>query len=77
MKMTRDDLAALLDDIKARVLAGDSWEGRISYTAMDEDLLSEEVRVEGCYRIGNTEGQGGIRMIASDRPETSETESPT
>ena len=68
MKISQADFVALLDEIRTAVAAGDSWEGRISYSAMDADLQAGEFRVEGAYRIGNLHGQGGVRLIKADAP---------
>lgn len=72
--MSRQQLAALLDDISARVKAGDSFEGYLNYTMpMDdwpegqkpENWPSDDCDfwVHGAYRIGNTQGQGGLRLL--------------
>jgi hypothetical protein len=75
--MTMDRLADILDDMAARVRAGDSFEGHIEYMLPDEesagDLLPKpdvDVYVSGVYRIGNLHyGQGGVRMIGTVRGE--------
>ena len=57
-------LLGILDDIRARVAAGDSFEGSITYgmpAAEDADPMSFDVVTT--YRIGNTDGQGGMRFI--------------
>lgn len=64
--MTKGQLFALIDDIHERIHEGDSFEGRLIWAIPDpdEDDLPEIVaRVEACYRIGNRDGQGGMRMI--------------
>jgi len=58
--MTRQDLAAVLEDMLIRVRNGDSLEGSIQYLLSEED---DKWDVEASYRIGNTEGQGGVRLI--------------
>lgn len=63
MKTKTADLAATLRDIAARVEAGDSFEGNISYTCMDEECGPDEFLIEGAYRVGNSEGQGGMRLL--------------
>lgn len=56
--MTAGEVLTILDDIRARLAAGDSWEGSFSY------LLSEDGwDVRAAYRIGNRDGQGGMRLI--------------
>jgi hypothetical protein len=63
MKMNTKTLVELLADIAKRVEAGDSFEGSLSYTCMQEHLGPNEWEVQASYRIGNTEGQGGMRII--------------
>ncbi|WP_186029454.1 hypothetical protein [Burkholderia gladioli] len=68
MKMNRTDLIQLLDDTKRALLADDSFEGRINYTCMapEVELGDDEFEVSAAVRLGNSEGQGSMRMIRSD-----------
>jgi len=59
-KITAKELAAVLSDMAQRVEHGDSFEGSIEYTSTDEQGAFE---VLGSYRVGNSEGQGDIRLI--------------
>jgi hypothetical protein len=62
--VTKDELLAIIDDIRERVAIGDSWEGYLNYLMPDEDDPDDVVaRVEVRYRIDNLMGQGGMRMI--------------
>jgi len=76
--MSRDDLVALLDDIRQRVSTGDSMEGFLSYMIAGYEEFMEwdengrvgpeprpphPYNVEARYRLGNRMGQGGMRMI--------------
>jgi len=69
--MTRDEFLAVLDDIRDRVLRGDSMEGYVSWEipwhhAMGDaetDPEGDGFRVQAGYRIGNLQGQGGMRLI--------------
>lgn len=63
MIQTREQLAATLRDMAARVEKGDSFQGHISYDMMEGGLNRGEVEVSGVYRIGNTDGQGGTVMM--------------
>lgn len=59
---TKDELLAILDDMRGVVAADDSFEGSIEY------LLADTVgnfAVRASYRIGNRMGQGGIRLVGS------------
>lgn len=57
--------------MRARVAAGDSWEGLIQYGFpwLEEmgdpstDADRDGFRVEARYRVGNLQGQGGMVMV--------------
>jgi hypothetical protein len=64
--MSQADLAEALDDMAQRVKAGDSFEGSIEYTMPDPDDPTQAgtyAMVRASYRVGNLQGQGGVRMI--------------
>lgn len=69
--MTKQTLLTLLDDIRAHVEADDSFEGFIEYLMPWSEEIGDPVtdgddvafRVRASYRIGNSNGQGGMRMI--------------
>lgn len=63
--MTREDLLAVLDDVRARVAAGDSYEGFIQYLRPHRADPPDGFRVEARWRIGNLQGQGGMRMVGT------------
>lgn len=61
---TTEDLAGVLDDALTRVVAGDSFEGTITW-----EMPTGEPELEGFdfgliarYRVGNLDGQGGLRV---------------
>jgi hypothetical protein len=62
-KISKAELAAALRDMAARIDADDSFEGRISYSCMEEDCGRGEFEVEAAWRTGNSEGQGGSIII--------------
>jgi hypothetical protein len=75
-EMTPAEVAEVLRDMAERVESGDSFEGSIEYALPDvpewaqrgdpkpEGWEDRDYRlVRGVYRIGNTQGQGGSRMI--------------
>lgn len=62
-KLTKPELLAVLDDIRAHVAADDSFEGSLEYSWLDDGLPKGRVRVDSAYRIGNREGQGGMRIV--------------
>lgn len=70
--LTQDELVAILEDMTQRVKEGDSFEGFLNYLmpiTFDEELDTKYRQdgiyalVEARYRIGNTMGQGSMRMI--------------
>jgi hypothetical protein len=70
--MTQDELVWVLRDMAERVEQGDSFEGSITYEIpleADGDRYKEVgpegtyALVRASYRIGNTMGQGGVRLI--------------
>ena len=68
MKMTTEQLAATLSDIAQRVKEGDSFEGNLIYSCMEPELETGMWEVGGGYRVGNSEGQGGFRLLSGERP---------
>jgi len=74
---TYDFVGSLLRDMAAHVEAGDSFEGSIEYLMPDvpdwaqrgepkpDDHVDDEVLVRAAYRIGNSQGQGGYRIVGS------------
>lgn len=63
VKMTSADLAQLLSSMANSVSLHDSFEGSIEYSCLSEECGRGEFMVSGAYRIGNREGQGGMRLI--------------
>lgn len=60
-RMHADDLAAVLTDMAARIPVGDSFGGTITYEVADG--ARHEFDVTAHYRVGNSMGQGGTRII--------------
>lgn len=61
-----DALADVLADMADRVRRGDSFEGSIEYMipGPEDEVQGVDARmVQASYRVGNLDGQGGIRMI--------------
>lgn len=54
-------LAVVLRNMADRVERGDSLEGNIEYHAAEGS--DELYTITGMYRIGNLEGQGGVRLL--------------
>jgi hypothetical protein len=75
IKMKRNELAGIFKAIAASIEAGDSFEGAIRYSCMDDifgpdtadvdpNILDrDEFFVGGMYRVGNSMGQGGINLL--------------
>jgi hypothetical protein len=68
---TKDELLALLADIRAHIEADDSFEGNIEYTMPwstevgdpEDDPPGQGFRVRAGYRVGNRMGQGGFVLV--------------
>jgi hypothetical protein len=58
--MNRDELVAVLDDIRDRVAAGDSLEGHIRYSLTP---VGQQYEVGALYRIGQLLGQGSTTIV--------------
>lgn len=58
--LTQEALVAVLEDILAGVRSGDTLEGHIEFLMGDDPARWDVV---ARYRVGNTMGQGGMRMI--------------
>lgn len=61
--MSRPKLLATLEDILKTVRADDSFEGSIEYLMPTEGDPDCAFMVRASYRVGNSMGQGGVRMI--------------
>lgn len=74
--LTKDQFVAVLEDMRDKVLANDSFEGSLSYELPWSTELGDPVddsrsgfRVRASYRTGNSMGQGGMRMIGEWVPD--------
>lgn len=68
VKMSYTDLADLLSSMASLIRSGRSFDGFIEYQLPDPtetSTLTTEVMVRGSYRIGNSDGQGGVRIIGT------------
>lgn len=63
--LSTQEFLDVLDDIRTRVESGDSWEGSLEYRFSDQSGPGRDFEVCAAYRVGNTGGQGGMRIIAS------------
>lgn len=63
--MSREELLRLLDDIRASVANGDSFEGHIRYQVPEFASVTHSFDVAATYRIGNRMGQGGCVVIGT------------
>jgi hypothetical protein len=68
MKMSKEQLIEVLEDMIDVIKADDSFEGSIQYTVMDDDLGPGEFEVGAFYRVGNSIGQGGA-VVIQGKPE--------
>lgn len=76
VKMTREELADELERMAYAIRTGDSYEGGLQYTCLDDAFFGSEIGlldldelgrdgfyVGAAYRIGNQGGQGGMRVL--------------
>lgn len=65
VRMSPEQVAGLLSDMAARVAAGDSFDGTITYSTdyESDDPELPQFLVTAIYRVGNSMGQGGTRII--------------
>lgn len=61
--LQQSELATLLRAMARLVEAGDSFEGNLSYSCMDDGLAPGEFAVRAQFRTGNSEGQGGMVVV--------------
>jgi len=75
---SKETLLAILDDVRFHVEQDDSFEGFVEYTfpwaeemgdPETDDRDEIDFRVKASYRIGNTMGQGGMRIIGKMQAE--------
>lgn len=63
LTLTRDELLAVLDDLRNWVANDDSMEGRLAYEWGTE---RDTYNVSGVLRFGNSMGQGSVRMLRKE-----------
>lgn len=71
---TQEEVVATLRDMLEVVAASDSWEGSMEYLMPTDEKVPDGTfaLVRASYRVGNSMGQGGVRMVgevvASEEP---------
>jgi len=75
--VTYAELSNILSSITHHVQAGDSFEGYIEYAMTDIDhecqkVPCDHVMVRAGFRVGNSQGQGGMRFVGDFYGEDSE-----
>lgn len=63
MRMSDKQFAATLRDLASRIEEGDSLEGGLSYGFVEKQAGEAIMEVRGAVRIGNTQGQGSMRVF--------------
>lgn len=63
MKVDRTFLVKTLRDMAEHVERGDSFGGGIEYSCVDDDLGEGEFEMKCVYRVGNSNGQGEMRIL--------------
>jgi hypothetical protein len=60
VKISKEEFVSLLERLVESVRGGDSLEGRLQYREVGDG----QFEVGCCYRVGNSEGQGGVVPLA-------------
>lgn len=66
--LTRGELAAVLADVLQGIESGDTLEGSIQFlqpSATMDEPTDADYMVMASYRIGNLNGQGGLRLLGT------------
>ena len=61
--VTHDELESILTDMLERVKARDSFGGFIEYDALAEVPEGKDFLARASWRVGNSQGQGGMRLV--------------
>lgn len=69
LTVTKPEMVGLVRDLLSWIEGDDSMEGHLSYEWHPE--RPGEYRVGGVLRMGNSQGQGGVRLLRADLPGTS------
>jgi len=69
-RLAKADLLVVLRDMAERVEADDSFEGSVEWTCIDPETVSDDLEpgefmVRAFWRVGNSEGQGGARIVGT------------
>lgn len=62
-RLTKQQLIETLRDMVESISNDDSFAGSIEYTCLEESCAKGEFMVIGSYRVGNSQGQGGMNLI--------------
>ena len=71
---SQEQLLELLDDIRERVAAGDSFEGSLEYLMPGPEPFNgpefegADFAARASYRVGNSMGQGGVSLFGIQEP---------
>lgn len=68
MKLSKEQTIKVLQSIIYAIENNDSFEGSFNYRIEDIDTFE----VQAAYRVGNSEGQGGMVLIDEDDNEDEE-----
>lgn len=64
--LSTDELIEALEDVIAHLREHDSFGGFLEYDALTEVPEGKDFMVRAGYRIGNSEGQGGMRFVCGE-----------
>ena len=70
MKLSKEETIKVFQSIITAIENDDSFQGSIEYEVVDQNNFEcyWEFQVFAAYRIGNSQGQGGMVLIKEDKP---------
>lgn len=63
--LTKEQLLAHLDDIRAKIANNISFEGSLTYTTCHKDLQPNQFKVEGVYSYSDPTGRTCVSAISN------------
>lgn len=64
--LKKGEVVKIMEDILQRIKDDDSFSGSVSYDAMAPGLSNDELHFQATYRVGNSQGQSGLRIISGN-----------
>lgn len=64
VRMTLNDTLKILDDIRDRIVMGDSPEGQFAWRVPDVDEIAV-YDIRALYRVGDVQDDNGVRVVGT------------